>query len=126
MFRSFSSRFLSAAFCALLGFAGSNGLANGQDLYGFPDNGQHAKHHHIYQTLSNQAGTHCCPVGDCRPTQAKYENGTWYALVNGKWREMESSRFVREYDFSWNETPHVCAGRSTSHIYCFVRPGPGL
>lgn len=92
------------------------------ELEGFSDPVLHEKHHHIYKNLHNQEGTHCCPVGDCRPTSAKFVDGQWYAKLNGVWEKMESKWFVMEYKYSWSETAHVCAGPA-GFIYCFVRPG---
>lgn len=91
---------------------------------GFRDPSLHAEHHHIYKNLHNQMGTHCCPIGDCRPTRAKYEDGNWYAMVNGEWRLMEPSRFVQEYLHSWSDTPHVC--EMSGYVFCFVRPNAGF
>lgn len=81
----------------------------------------HEDWHDIYSKLHNQKGTHCCNNNDCRPTVAKFENGKWYAKVQGVWMYMEPSRNVQEYKYSWSDTPHVCVSPDM-YIFCFVPP----
>lgn len=92
---------------------------------GMGDRGyRHGEHHHIYKHWTNSNGTSCCNDYDCRMTQARWQDGSWYALVDGNWRKMSASRFVPD-DGGLGPFASVCASR-TGHIWCFDPPDPGI
>lgn len=101
----------------------ANNVRAEEEYKGFYGNG-HEQWHDVYRQLHNQNDSDCCNDNHCRPTQAKFKNGSWYAMVNGYWKKIDASKFVKEYAYSWSETPHVCASETGLFIYCFVRPKP--
>ena len=85
----------------------------------------HAENHDWYKNLK-QPGTaySCCNgtangvEGDCRPTRAYLtEQGTWRALIDGKWTPVPPSVVLKTLAPDGNS--HICAGKS-GMIYCFI------
>lgn len=89
----------------------------------------HAENHDWYRNL-RQPGTgySCCNgtadgrEGDCRPTRAYLsEEGTWQALVDGRWQPVPPSVVLKQLAPDGNS--HICAGKS-GMIYCFIGGSP--
>lgn len=86
----------------------------------------------------NQSGNSCCDLSDCQQTLAKQEpDGSWSAIVNGKWRTIPPS-VVLTKPLSIDGEAYVCNGKDSvggpgysptsiaGTIYCFVPPVPGF
>lgn len=89
----------------------------------------HREYHHTYQHWHNVQGVSCCGVdaehgdGDCRVTIARWENGGWFALVDGEWRHMPTHKYVAD-DHGLGPFATVCVGQYGS-LYCFDPPESG-
>ena len=101
---------------------------------GFMGDG-HAENHANYQGLINKQRGSCCNGGDCRPTQARFNNSTsrWEAMVDGVWQTIENSNLILDDAWlqaqgrhRWDRQAHVCAtarppnGNAT--VYCLLPP----
>jgi len=89
----------------------------------------HTENHDWYKELTQPGtGYSCCNgtangvEGDCRPTRAFLtEDGTWKALVNGRWMPVPPRVVLKNLAPDGNS--HVCAGKS-GMIYCFIGGSP--
>lgn len=89
----------------------------------------HAENHDWYKDLKQpDTGYSCCNgtaggiEGDCRPTRAYLtEDGTWRALVDGRWVLVPPRVVLRQMAPDGNS--HICASRS-GVIYCFLAGSP--
>jgi len=89
----------------------------------------HAENHDWYKDLKQPGtGYSCCNGsfngvdGDCRPTHAYLkEDGTWRALVDGKWQPVPPRVVLQRRAPDGNS--HICAGKS-GMIYCFIGGSP--
>jgi hypothetical protein len=112
--------------------------ASAQDIASHPHDGGtidgtrnlgHAENHDWYKELKQPGtGYSCCNgttngvEGDCRPTRAFLtEDGTWKALVNGRWMPVPPRVVLQNLAPDGNS--HVCAGKS-GMIYCFIGGSP--
>ncbi len=89
----------------------------------------HTENHDWYKDLKQpDTGYSCCNgtadgiEGDCRPTRAYLtEDGTWRALVDGRWVLVPPRVVLRQMAPDGNS--HICASRS-GVIYCFLAGSP--
>lgn len=101
--------------------AGNRLLAD--DLHGNHGVG-HAELHHWYLTLRQPiTGMSCCSNRDCRPTQARVENGIVEVEVDGEWTAVTQDKIIKTP--SPDLQSHVCAPKpgfmfSKGHIFCVV------
>jgi hypothetical protein len=70
----------------------------------------------------------CCDVADCHRTEADWLKGSWWALVDQKWRQVPSNSVLSD-PVSPDGSAYVCVGASAwsigeddPPIYCFVPP----
>jgi hypothetical protein len=86
----------------------------------------------------------CCSLDDCRQTEAKLRDGRWFAIVEGKWREVPPEK-VLTAPLSIDGEAYICHGDSwpggtmftpypggavytppyDGAIFCFIPPIPG-
>ena len=75
--------------------------------------------HHWYLTLKQPGnGASCCSNQECRPTQSRIVNGEVQVEVEGAWTTVSRSKVLNTP--SPDLQSHVCASRSSYHIYCVV------
>lgn len=67
-------------------------------------------------------GTSCCNFQDCRPTEADFRDGQWWADVLGEWRPIPPEKVVKDPP-SIDGEAWVCAMNRT--IFCFIPPAMG-
>lgn len=71
----------------------------------------------------------CCDISDCRRTVAEWQDGSWWADVQGTWRPIPAES-VLVSPKSIDGDAYVCSGeasRADRHfiepkIYCFIPP----
>ena len=88
-------------------------LAQGVGDFGY----KHQENHGWYDKLKGGA---CCHGGDCRETLARYTASGWEALVDGLWHKIPDSQILP--DKTRDGKAHVCAGKTTKTIFCFIEP----
>lgn len=88
-----------------------------------------------FQSLKQpRSGKSCCDIADCTRTRAEWRQGTWFAEILGKWREVPADTIVQKPP-SLDGDAYVCTGYSLTmtlsrqyeapYIYCFVPPDYG-
>jgi hypothetical protein len=88
-----------------------------------------------FQSLKQpRSGKSCCDIADCKRTRAEWREGTWFAEILGKWREVPHDTIVQKPP-SLDGDAYVCTGYSLTmtlsrqyeapYIYCFVPPNFG-
>ena len=84
---------------------------------------QHAENHHWYQTLKRPgSGVSCCSDIDCGVTRARYVEGHWEALFEGRWMSIPADRVLAER--SPDGRAHICAAKNAREPFCFIPPDP--
>lgn len=91
-----------------------------------------AIHEQFYKTwmMPNAPHVSCCDLGDCYPTEARFENGSWYARrrEDGAWLKVPAEKVEQNRD-NPDGRNHLCAPRPeraiTSEVYCFTA-GTGI
>ena len=98
-----------------------------------------------FKSLKTPQGGSCCDLSDCRQTQAKQNaDGSWVAIVNGKWRDIPPEKVLAS-PLSIDGEAYVCNSPATpggwgpnyggapmfiepseGTIFCFVPPIPGF
>ena len=64
-------------------------------------------------------GISCCNISDCRRAKADWQNGQWWATVDGKWTPIPPSKELSKRSIDGDA--YVCAGPNRT-VYCFVKP----
>jgi hypothetical protein len=66
----------------------------------------------------------CCSDRDCRPAQARFNDGHWEYLQGTQWMRVPDAKIVS--DRPPDMQAHVCISEHTGQLFCFVRPDYGL
>lgn len=64
-------------------------------------------------------GASCCDISDCRRAKADWQNGQWWADVQGEWTPIPREKELTKK--SIDGEAYVCSGYGRK-IYCFVPP----
>lgn len=63
----------------------------------------------------------CCDVSDCRRTDARFQEGQWWAIVRGQWMPIPMDRELRRESIDGDA--YVCASSAEDRmIFCFIPP----
>ena len=87
---------------------------------------RHAEFHDFYQTINARTKRNCCSADnrECRPTNAFFENNTWFAVVDGQTIPVPAHAIVEVENLT--DYAHVCAVKhqwsATPSIHCFIKP----
>lgn len=84
---------------------------------------KHADNHGWYQTLKRPGTDYsCCSNVDCGATKARYFNGGWEALFEGRWMSVPRDKVLDAH--SPDGAAHICAAKNANQPYCFIPPDP--
>lgn len=83
------------------------------------DAAMHDKFYSTWQRPDNRALS-CCNQEDCYATEAKFQNGFWYAKQRetGEWMQVPPEKIEHDRDAP-DARAHVCASKF-GHVYCFI------
>jgi len=106
--------------------------ANAQEQHQHPKQDEEI-HNRFYSTWMMPDDPHrsCCNRRDCYPTEARYQDGVWYAKrrEDGKWLRVPAEKVEQNRD-SPDGRSHICApppSESSSYapdtVFCFKEGG---
>lgn len=64
-------------------------------------------------------GYSCCDISDCRRTDADWQDGQWWAMVEGRMTPIPKKKELAKKSIDGDA--YVCSGRNRV-IFCFVPP----